>query len=106
MSEVFLIVVGPENRHEGLLRDFDVADHLHALFALFLLFEQLAFAGDVAAVTLGGNVFAQGGDVFARDDFGADRCLQRNLELMPRNQAAQFGDNVATAVFSAFTWCG
>lgn len=41
-----------EDGQEGFLRNFDRADLLHALFALFLFFEQLALTRDVAAVTL------------------------------------------------------
>ncbi len=48
-----------EDGEEGLLGDFDAADGLHALLALFLLFEQFAFAGNVAAVAFGGDVFAE-----------------------------------------------
>ncbi len=42
-----------EHRHEGFLRDLDATDHLHARFALFLFFEELALACDIAAVALG-----------------------------------------------------
>ena len=35
---------------------FDVANHFHALFALFLLFEEFALTGHVAAVALRGDV--------------------------------------------------
>ncbi len=49
-------LVHSENRQEGFLRYFDGSDALHALLALFLLLEQLALAGDVAAVALGEDV--------------------------------------------------
>src|SRR6266576_4464395 len=42
-------LVNLEDREEGFLRDLDRPDLLHALLALFLFFEQLPFAGDVAA---------------------------------------------------------
>src|SRR5213594_298911 len=45
-----------ENGQEGFLRDFDLAQSLHALFPFFLLFEQFPFASDVSAVTLGYDV--------------------------------------------------
>src|SRR3712207_8219502 len=35
------LLVDLQNREEGFLRDFDFADALHALLALFLLFEEL-----------------------------------------------------------------
>ena len=39
----------------ALLRNVDLAELPHALFALLLLVEQLAFAGGVAAVAFGGD---------------------------------------------------
>jgi hypothetical protein len=48
-----VISVDLQHGEEGLLRDLDVPDHLHALLAFLLLLEQLALAGDVAAVALG-----------------------------------------------------
>src|SRR6185437_16560121 len=71
-----------EDGHEGFLGDIDAADALHALLAFFLLLEQLAFAGDVAAVAFGGDVFADRFDGFASDDLSADRGLQGNLKQM------------------------
>ena len=67
-------------------RDLDPADHLHPLLALLLLLEQLALAGDVAAVALGEHVLADGADGLAGDDPGADGGLDRHLELLPRDQ--------------------
>ena len=83
-------------RHERFLRDVDAADALHALFAFFLFLQQLAFAGDVAAVAFGGDVFADGLDRLAGDDFAADRGLQGNLEqvagdFLPSGGPAAFG---------------
>src|SRR3712207_4102164 len=51
-SGTFLLV-DLQDGEEGFLGDLDFADALHALLALFLLFEELALAGDVAAVALG-----------------------------------------------------
>src|SRR4051812_16123722 len=64
---------------EGFLRNVDAADALHPLFSFFLLLQQFAFAGDVASVAFGGDVFAQRGDAFARDDFAADGGLDGDL---------------------------
>src|SRR3712207_7569041 len=47
-----------ERRDEGFLGDLDPPHHLHPLLALLLLLEQLALAGDVAAVALGEHVLA------------------------------------------------
>src|SRR3954451_25018985 len=69
-----------QDRHERFLRDVDAADALHALLAFFLFLEQLALARDVAAVALGGDVFADRLDRFASDHLSTDRCLERDLE--------------------------
>jgi hypothetical protein len=45
------------------LRDLDLAELPHPLLPLFLLFEQFAFAGHVAAIAFGQHVLAQGLDV-------------------------------------------
>ena len=54
--------------------------------ALFLLFQQLALSGDVAAVAFGRHVLAHGLDRFAGDDLGADGCLDGDVELLARDQ--------------------
>src|SRR5260370_25719739 len=56
-----LFVVGRRNLQHGeerFLRNVNLADTLHAALAFFLFFEEFAFARDVAAIALGGNVFA------------------------------------------------
>ena len=53
-----------QNGQESFLRDIYLAYALHTALALFLLFEELAFAGDVTTVALGENVFAHGGNGF------------------------------------------
>jgi hypothetical protein len=57
-----------EGGDERLLGDLDAADVLHLLLALLLLLEQLALAGDVAAVALGQHVLALGLHRLAGDD--------------------------------------
>jgi hypothetical protein len=71
---------------------------LHAAFAFFLLFEELAFAGYVAAVALGRYVLAVGSDGFAGDDAFAHRGLYWDLELLARDQLFEFLDQGASAV--------
>src|SRR5262249_51241406 len=61
-----------QRSNERLLRDVDLAELAHFLFALLLLVEQFAFAGGVAAVALRGHVLAQRAHGFARDDLAAD----------------------------------
>src|SRR5690349_14319803 len=80
---------GGECCDERLLGDLDAADHLHPLLALLLLLQQLALAGDVAAVALGQHVLADGADVLPCDHPRPDRRLDRHLELLPRDELAQ-----------------
>src|SRR6266567_9426954 len=82
-------LVNLQHRQEGLLRNLDRAHLLHPLLSFFLFLQQLALAGDVAAVALGGHVLPQRADRFACDDFGADRRLDHHLEQLPRNQLLQ-----------------
>ena len=64
-----------EHGHEGFLGNVDGADRFHAFLPFSLFFEQFLFAGDVAAVAFGEDVFAEGGDAFAGDDATADGGL-------------------------------
>src|SRR5262249_29256345 len=61
----------------------------HALLALFLLLEELALAGNVAAIALGEHVLAKRADRLARDDASADRRLDRDLEHVRRDEFLQ-----------------
>src|SRR4051794_25580926 len=49
------LVAVVEHCEEGLLGDLHAPDLLHPLLAFLLFLQELALAGDVAAVTLGGN---------------------------------------------------
>src|SRR3984893_4219342 len=71
-----------EGGDEGGLRDLDLAELAHPLFALLLLFEELAFAGHVAAIAFGEHVLAQSLDRFSGDDPSADRRLDRHLKQL------------------------
>src|SRR5947209_17129279 len=83
--------VGPDVEHgeERVLRHFDAADLLHALLALLLALEQLALAGDVAAVAFGGHVLAIGLHGLAGDDVRADGRLDGDVVLLARDALAQ-----------------
>src|SRR6202030_4367639 len=78
-----------EGGDEGGLRDFDFAELAHPLFTLFLLVEELSFAGDVAAIAFGEHVLAQRLDGLAGDDAAADRRLDRDGEELARDQVLQ-----------------
>src|SRR5216683_830475 len=97
-----LLVVGGgsylQNREKGFLRDVHLADTLHAALAFFLFFEEFAFAGNVAAVALGENVFADGRDRFARNDAAADSGLDRHFKHLPRNEFSQARHQIAPAL--------
>src|SRR5207253_7636769 len=82
-------VARAQDGEERLLRDLDLADHLHALLAGLLLLQELALARDVAAVALGDDVLAQRLDRLARDDLPADRGLDRNVELLARDEPTE-----------------
>lgn len=69
--------------------DFDFADLHHALFAGFLFFEEFSFSRDVAAVAFGEDVFSDGIDGFASDDFSADGALDGDFELLASERFAE-----------------
>src|SRR5882762_7619373 len=97
-----LLVVGRgrylQNGEEGFLRNVHLADALHAALAFFLFFEEFAFARNVAAVALGENVLADGGDGFARDHAAANRGLDRDFKHLPRNELSQARHQIAPAL--------
>ena len=80
------LAVQLEDGHEGALGDLDGADLAHAFLAFLLLFEELALAGNVAAVALGGNVLADLLDRLAGDDLGSDGGLDGDVELLARDE--------------------
>ena len=82
-------ICGRQGSDECFLRHLDPAHHFHPLLAFLLLLQQLALAGDVAAVAFREHVLANGPDVLAGDDPGSDGRLDRHLELLPRNELAQ-----------------
>src|SRR5437660_7288431 len=92
-------LVNLQNRQKRFLRNLDRAHLLHPLLPLFLLLEQLALAGHVAAVALRRDVLAQRADRLPCDHFRADRGLDHDLEQLPRDQLAQLlGDLLAPLV--------
>src|SRR6185369_1667689 len=75
-----------EDGEKRFLRDLDPSHLLHALLAFLLLLEQLAFARDVAAITLRNHVLAERLDRLTRDHLVSNRSLNRNLKQLPRYQ--------------------
>src|SRR4051794_37743647 len=82
---------------KGFLRYLHLPDLPHALLALLLLLEELALAGDVAAVALGDDVLAEGLDGLARHDLAADCGLDGDLVHLPRDQLLQLLAHAAAA---------
>src|SRR5258708_10764169 len=82
--------VKAEHRHEGLLRDLDVADALHPRLAGLLLLKQLALAGDVAAVALGDVVLPRGGDRLSGTLHAPTVLLNDSLAHMSRDLRLRF----------------
>src|SRR5438034_6540885 len=92
------LVLDPQHREEGLLRDLDRSHHLHPLLAFLLFLEQLFLSGDVAAVALRDHVFALRADVLARDDLSADRRLDAPVQHLLGDETAQLVDEKTTDV--------
>src|SRR5918993_444404 len=83
---------------EGFLGYLHVADLLHAALALFLLLEELAFAGYVTTVAFGGNVFAVSAYGLAGDHTLAHGGLHRHLELLAGDQLFELLDERASTL--------
>src|SRR5579871_4580907 len=98
-----LVLADSQDGQESLLRDIDLANSLHALLALFLLFEQLALAGNIAAITLCQDVFAQCADTLSGDNLGADRGLNRHFKLLPRDEFAHLRNQRFAALIGEVT---
>ena len=94
-----VVAVQLEHGGKGLAGELDTAQLAHLLFALFLLFQQFLFAGDVAAIALGKHVLAHGLDGLAGNDLAADGCLHRDLEQVTRDVIPQlFADAASLGV--------
>ena len=63
-----------------------------------MLFQELPLAGDVAAVTFGEYVLAQGVYRFPGDDLAADSALDGDFELLPGDFVPQALADFAGAV--------
>src|SRR5262245_49059168 len=77
---------------KGFLRNVYFADALHAALTFFLFFQQFAFTRDIAAVALGENILADGGDGLPRDHSIANRRLNGNFKHLAWNEFLHFFD--------------
>ena len=83
--------------HEGFLGDIDRADRFHPLLAFLLFSPQFPFAGDIATVAFGGDVFAKSRDGFACDDSRSDGGLDGHFEHVSVDFFLEFFDHRATS---------
>src|SRR5574339_616694 len=79
-----------QDGQERFLRHFHAADGFHPFFSFFLFFEELALAGNVAAVTFGGDILLHRPDGLAGDHLVANRRLNGDLEHLPWDQLFHF----------------
>ena len=103
MLNSVLSFLDPQHGQEGLLRNFDRSYLFHTPLAGLLLFQQLALARHVTAVSLRRHVFAQRLNVTAGDNLPANCSLYRNIEHLPRYQFPHLLDELATAVLCIVT---
>src|ERR1700730_11267371 len=75
-----------QRRDKSFLRNLDLAELPHLLLARLLLFQQLALAGDVAAIAFRGHILAQRPNRLPRDDLSANPRPDRDLEHVLRDQ--------------------
>ena len=90
---VILLLPNAQDRQESFLGDFNIPDHLHALLAALLLFQQLLLAGDIAAIALGQHVLAHGFDIGARDHPPGGISLDGHDEQLARDELFELGDH-------------
>src|SRR5688572_23121762 len=77
------LFVHAQHGQEGLLGNVHAAHTFHPLLPLLLPVQELAFAADVAAVTLGGDVLPQRLHSLPGDHPRADGGLDGHLEHLP-----------------------
>src|SRR5690625_2961945 len=70
-----LLILDLQNRQKGLLGNFNVTHLFHPLLARLLALKQLFLAGNIATITLGQDVLAQGLDVFTGNHVRTDGRL-------------------------------
>src|SRR5688500_504392 len=102
-SEAIAGTLDLQGGEKSFLRNFHLADLFHALLAFFLPLQELALAGDIAAVALRRDVFAERLDRLARDHPAADGRLDHHFEELPRNQLAHLLHEIAAAVICFFS---
>src|SRR5439155_1672127 len=73
-------------RKKGFLRNIHLPNAFHSPLSFFLFLQQLAFAGNITAITLGQNIFSDGGNRFPRNHAMADGRLDGDLKHLARDK--------------------
>src|SRR3989344_1723754 len=95
-----LFLIHAQDGEKGFLWNFHGTQLFHSLLSFFLFFQQFTFARRIAAIAFGGHVLAQGLDRLARDDLGADRRLNGDVEHLPWYQLAQLARQLTPAILA------
>jgi hypothetical protein len=91
VGSLLAVLSNLQNRKKCLLRDIDPPDPLHPALAFLLLFKQLTFAGDVASVALGQDIFPDGRNGFAGNNLCSNGRLNGHLKHLAGNQLLHLG---------------
>ena len=87
-----------EHCHKCALRHLHGSYLAHSLLALLLLFEQFALTRDITSITLGCNILANLLNCLTGNDFGAYCSLNRNIELLARDEVLQLDTHLAAEI--------
>jgi hypothetical protein len=79
-----------QNSQKGFLRNFNIPYLPHPFLSLLLFFKQFSFSGNVASITLCGNILTNSFHCFPRDDLSPDGCLNSYFILLARDILLQF----------------
>ena len=94
------VLVDLQNCHEGVLRDLDLAECLHALLSSSLLLEKLLLAAYIATIALGEDILSQGRELLGRNHLDSQASLDRDLELLPRDVLLELFDQALADLVS------
>ena len=94
------LFAGLKGGHEGRLGNFYITELTLLFLPLFLFFQKLLFASDIAAIALCCHVFSHCAYCGPGDDLAANCGLHGNFEQLARDQVFQFLANSPTTAFS------
>src|SRR6185295_4230804 len=87
-----------QDGEEGLLRHFHAPHGFHALLSFLLLFKELAFPRNIAAITFRKDVLLHGSNRLTRDDLAPDCRLNGNLINLSWNEFLHFLGQLTSAL--------